>query len=115
MLKILYVIENIFFGDGERAFSQIINGLDKEKYRIYIACLPGGIFEEKIKASAVVIPFNLSNRFNLVNIYKLLKIMKKENIQIVHSQGGRGDRRMGWSGQIDPDAYRCRHGSAAER
>lgn len=30
MWKILYVIDNIFFGGGEKAFAQIINGLDKE-------------------------------------------------------------------------------------
>lgn len=88
--KILYLIENIFFGGGERAFAQIINGLDKEKYEIYTACLPGGIFEEKIKTSAKILPFDLRNRFNLLRIYQLAKILKEKNIEIVHSQGGRG-------------------------
>ncbi|UCC94463.1 MAG: glycosyltransferase family 4 protein [Candidatus Omnitrophota bacterium] len=90
MIRILYVIENIFFGGGERAFSQIINGLDKKKYQIYVACLPGGVFEEEIKGSAKILPFDLRNRFNLVNIYRLAKIMKEHHIQLVHSQAGRG-------------------------
>ncbi len=90
-IKILFVIDNIFFGGGERAFAQIINGLDREKYEIYAACLPGGIFGEKIKTSAKVLPFNLRNRFNLVRIYQLAKIKKEKNIQIVHSQGARAD------------------------
>lgn len=89
-LRILYVIENVFFGGGERAFAQIINGLDKEKYEIYVACFPEGIFEEKIGTSAKILPFDLRNRFNLVNIYKLANIIRENNIQIVHSQGGRG-------------------------
>lgn len=89
--NILYVIENASFGGGERAFSQIINGLDKEKYEIYVACLPGGIFEEKIRSSAKILPFDLQNRFNLVKIYQLAKIIKEKNIEIVHSQGGRAD------------------------
>lgn len=89
--KILYVIENIFFGGGERVFAQIINGLDKEKFEIYVASLPDGIFEEKIKASAKLLPFKLRNRFSLLRIYRLAKIMKEKNIQIVHSQGGRAD------------------------
>ncbi|MBA7674568.1 D-inositol-3-phosphate glycosyltransferase [subsurface metagenome] len=89
--KILYVIENIYFGGGERAFAQIINGLDKGKYEIYVTCLPGGIFEDKIKTFAKLLPFDLRNRFNLTRIYRLTKIMKAKNIQIVHSQGGRAD------------------------
>ena len=90
-LRILFVIENICFGGGERAFAQMINGLDKGKYEIYVACLPGGIFEEKIRTSAEILPFDLRNRFNLANIYQLAKIMREKNIEIVHSQGGRAD------------------------
>jgi len=89
--NILYVIENIFFGGGEKAFAQIINDLDKEKYEIYVSCLPGGIFAEKIRSSAKILSFDLQNRFNLLNIYQLAKIIKEKNIEIVHSQGGRAD------------------------
>lgn len=96
-LRIAFVIENIFFGGGERAFVQIINGLDKEKYEIYVACLPRSsgtaseLFVEEIKDAAQIMPFDLRNRFNLVNIYQLAKIIKGKNIEIVHSQGGRAD------------------------
>ena len=90
-LKILYVIENIFFGGGERAFVQIINGLDKERYEIYVASAPGGEFTEKIGDSAQILPLELRNRFNLTRIYQLAKIMREDNIQLVHSQGGRAD------------------------
>ena len=30
--KLLFVIDNLQFGGGERVFAQIINGIDKEKY-----------------------------------------------------------------------------------
>ncbi len=89
--KILYIIENVFFGGGERSFAQIINGLDKEKYEIYVVCMPRGKFVEEIKNSANILHINLRNMFNLFNICKLTKIMKENNIQIVHSQGGRAD------------------------
>lgn len=89
--KILYIIENVFFGGGERSFAQIINGLDKDKYEIYVACMPRGKFVEKIRNSANILPINFRNMFNLFNICKLTKIMKENNIQIVHSQGGRAD------------------------
>ena len=75
-IKILYVIENIFFGGGERSFAQIINGLNKEEYEIYVACMPRGEFVEQIRNSANILPINLRNMFNLFNICKLAKIMK---------------------------------------
>ena len=89
-INILYVIENIFFGGGERVFAQIISGLDRDKYSIYVACLPGGVFEEKIKHNAEIIHFDLRKRFSLENIRKLSNIIRNKNIDIVHCQGGRG-------------------------
>ena len=91
MLRILYVIENLYFGGGERAFAQIINSLDKNKYKIYVACLSGGLFAEKVKDSATILPLSLRNRFAPLVIYQLAKIMKEKNIEIVHSQGARAD------------------------
>jgi glycosyltransferase involved in cell wall biosynthesis len=89
-IKILFVIENIFFGGGERAFAQIINALDKTKYEIYVACFPGGHFEEQIKNRAKLLSIDLRNRFNLTNISKLARLMRDNKVQIVHTQGGRG-------------------------
>jgi glycosyltransferase involved in cell wall biosynthesis len=90
-IKILYVIDSISFGGGERAFAQIIKGIDKERFEIYCACFPVGEFVEKIKNYAQIMPLNLRNRYNLFNICKLIKIMKEKNIYVVHTQGGRGD------------------------
>jgi len=90
-IKILYIIDGIIFGGGERAFAQIIKGIDKEKYEVYCACFAKGAFAEKIKNYVGIFPMDLSNRYNLSNIYGLVKIMKEKNIQIVHTQGGRGD------------------------
>jgi len=95
--NILYVIENISFGGGERAFAQVINGLDMEKYEIYVACLPhslapaSGLFAEEIQDNAQIISFDLRNRFNLRNIFNLIKIIKEKKIDLVHSQGARAD------------------------
>ncbi|MDO9575956.1 MAG: glycosyltransferase family 4 protein [bacterium] len=95
--NILYVIENASFGGGERAFAQIINGLDKEKYEVYVACLPRSsgpaseLFVEKIEDAAQIIPFDLRNQFNLRNIFNLTRIIKQKKIDLVHSQGARAD------------------------
>jgi len=90
MIKILYVIENIFFGGGERAFAQIIARLNRQNYQIYVASLPGGLFEEKIRDHAKIFPFDLRNKFNFANISDLVRIIKENNIDIIHCQGGRG-------------------------
>jgi len=90
--KILYVIDNIEFGGGERVFSQIIRGLNKEKFEVLVASNPGGIFEKRLTEVGIKInPVDMTNRYNLKTISQLKKIIKKRDVQIVHSQGGRAD------------------------
>lgn len=95
--NILYVIENEFFGGGERAFAQLINGLDKDKYEVYVACLPRSsgltpeLFVEEIQGAAQIVPFDLRNQFNLWNIFRLIRIVKEKKIGLMHSQGARAD------------------------
>ncbi|MBN2119685.1 MAG: glycosyltransferase family 4 protein [Candidatus Omnitrophica bacterium] len=91
MVRILFVIENVFFGGGERSFSQIINSLDKSQYDIFVACNPGGGFSDRIKDSAKIIPLSLKNLYNLNNFRYLSQIIQQRNIDIVHSQGLRSD------------------------
>ena len=90
--NILYVIENIEFGGGERVFSQIIRGLDKERFGVFVASNPGGIFEKKLTEVGIKInPVRMTNRYNLGIISRLKKIIKTKDVRIVHSQGGRAD------------------------
>ena len=90
--RILYVIDNTEFGGGERLFAQLISRLPRDRYRITVACAPGGIFEEKIKGSGALLePIDMRNRFNPGIILRLVNIVKREKIDIVHSQGGRAD------------------------
>jgi glycosyltransferase involved in cell wall biosynthesis len=90
--NLLYVFDNLEFGGGERGFVQIINRLCRKKYKIMVACLPTGVFIEKIKGSgAQVSSVDMQNRFNPMVILRLVNLMKRENVDIVHSQGGRAD------------------------
>ncbi len=90
--NILYVIDNIEFGGGERVFSQIIRGLDKERFGVFVASNPGGIFEKKLMEVGIKIdPVRMTNRYNLGIISRLKKIIKTMDVRIVHSQGGRAD------------------------
>lgn len=88
----LYVFDNMEFGGGERVFAQIINRLSGKRYNIMVACLPTGAFIEKIEGSGAQIKsIDMRNRFNPGVILRLANLMKREKIDIVHSQGARAD------------------------
>ncbi len=90
--NLLYVFDNMEFGGGERVFAQIINRLSGKKYKIMVACLPTGAFIEKIKGSEVEVKsVDMRNRFNPRVVLQLADLMKRENVDIVHSQGARAD------------------------
>ena len=90
--NLLYVFDNMEFGGGERVFAQIINRLSDKKYKIIVACLPTGTFIEKIKGSkAQIKSFDMRNRFNPGVILQLSSLIRKERVDIVHSQGARAD------------------------
>ena len=91
MIRILYVIENEFFGGGENAFSQIINGINKDRYEIYSAFIPHGLYFQKIKNSSCVLQWKIRNRFDFIKIGELARMIKNNKIDIVHSQGARVD------------------------
>lgn len=90
--KILYIIDNIEFGGGERVFSQIIRGINKERFSVLVSSNPGGTFEKKLMEVGIKIdPLDMTHRYNLRTISQLKRIIKTKDVQIVHSQGGRAD------------------------
>ena len=90
--NLLYVLDNLEFGGGERVFAQIINRLSGKRYKIMVACLPTRAFIEKIEGIEVEVKsVDMRNRFNPGVILQLADLMKRENVDIVHSQGARAD------------------------
>ena len=90
--KILFVIDALSFGGGERVFAQIINGLDPVKYEIFLASQQSDHFYSVISNKQVqFIPLDFSKRINPALIFKLAKIIKKNEIQIIHGQGTRAE------------------------
>lgn len=91
-MKILFVIDGMEFGGGERVFLQLIRQLEKEKYEIFAACAPDGDFGNRLKEMGIPVePLRMENRFNPFAILKLARIIRKRGVQIVHSQGARAD------------------------
>jgi glycosyltransferase involved in cell wall biosynthesis len=89
---ILFVIDNLQFGGGERVFAQIIRGLPLEKYEISLVSSPGGKFHQAIGSRQVqFFPIDFSKRFNFSHIPRLSEIIKKNEIKIVQGQGARAE------------------------
>ena len=90
--RILFVIDGMEFGGGERVFTQIMNGLPKDRYELYLASGEQESFYRAITTASVKrYGLDFSNRYNIAILYKLLKIIKGDEIQIIHGQGGRAE------------------------
>ena len=80
------------FGGGERVFTQIINGLPLNQYELYIASRLQDSFCRAVSQTPMKLyPIDFSNRYNPAILLKLIKIIKDNQIAIVHGQGARAE------------------------
>ncbi|MFH1985702.1 MAG: glycosyltransferase family 4 protein [Pseudomonadota bacterium] len=90
--KILFVIDGIEFGGGERGFAQIVNGLPNNRYETFLASsLQENFYNTVSNSSVQYCPINFSNRYNPVVLLSLIRIIRGKSIDIVHGQGARAD------------------------
>jgi glycosyltransferase involved in cell wall biosynthesis len=91
--RILFVIDALQYGGGERVFSQIINGLPLKNYEIFVAAHHNRRFREAIRDPKVICYFELdfSSRINISLPFQLAKIIRDQKINIVHGQGARAE------------------------
>lgn len=89
--KILYVIDNLEFGGGERVFLQLAEAL-KDRYVILFACQPGGLVDERLRQLGVRLrPVDFHRKVSFSRIARLFLIIREEGIHLVHSMGARAD------------------------
>jgi glycosyltransferase involved in cell wall biosynthesis len=90
--NILFVIDGLEFGGGERVFAQLINGLPTDRYALSLASGSQESFHHAITNTQVQrYPVDFSNRYNLSIILDLVKIIRNARVDIVHGQGGRAE------------------------
>jgi len=90
--KILFVIDGMEYGGGERVFAQMIKYLPRDRYDLYLAAGNNGTLYRAIAPTAVkCYPINFSNRYDLTIPLKLIKIVKENRISIIHGQGARAE------------------------
>ena len=86
------MIDNEQYGGGERVFLQIASRLNKDEFEPVFICAPKNPIKRNLDELKIkLIPFNFEPQYKINNIYKLLKILKAEKPQIVHTQGSRVD------------------------
>jgi glycosyltransferase involved in cell wall biosynthesis len=91
-VRILFVIDGIEFGGGERVFAQIINGLPQDRFKSFLATASNKAFTKTITIQDLTtFPMDFSNRYNVAIVLRLMRIIKEEQIDIVHGQGARAE------------------------
>jgi glycosyltransferase involved in cell wall biosynthesis len=89
---VLFVIDNLEFGGGERGFLQLVRGLAAHGERVGVAAHPGGVFEADARAvGAAFFPLDMRARFAAATVRRLRAIVGGQGFAVVHSQGARAD------------------------
>ena len=89
--KILFVIDGLEFGGGERGFLQLAAGLG-DRFDILVASSPGGQFEDKIRKLEIrFYPIHLGKRVSFKPILQIRDLIVSHDIDLLHSQGARAD------------------------
>ncbi len=90
--RILFVIDGLEFGGGERVFSQIINGLPEDRFETFLATAPNAALQKALSAkNCSFFAVDFSKRYNPAHLIKLVRIIKDRRIDIVHGQGARAE------------------------
>jgi glycosyltransferase involved in cell wall biosynthesis len=80
------------FGGGERVFAQIINGLPQDRFQSFLATASNQMFTQAItRQDLTTFAVDFSNRYNAAVLLRLMKIITRERINIVHGQGARAE------------------------
>jgi len=79
-------------GGMKKHVETLVMGLDKDKFAITLACAQGQFDKEKLKNSGITVyEINIGDKHSakalVKSLWDLIRIIKKENIQILHVHG----------------------------
>lgn len=88
IIKVLYLITANTYGGAEHAVYKIVKNLNRTSFFPVVACLGNNsIFIDRIKECGVkIFPLNMRSVLDIRIIPKLYFILKKEKIDIIHTQ-----------------------------
>lgn len=102
--RILFVHNQPNIGGGERSLLLLFQEL-LEKYELFLACPPEGKFAEAVDALGIgIFPFRFGGVRNIsaliMNIYRLVHIIRKNDIALVHGNSPQVNIACGMAGMI---------------
>jgi len=92
--KILYLMagDPEIYGGGKRGFLQIMTHLDKSKFDFYACCALNSEQEKTLQEmNGKIVKNDIQNENIWFALQKLVRFLKREDIDIIHSQGPRAD------------------------
>lgn len=86
-LKVMYILPNLDIGGSERKVVDIVKTLNKELFDPIVCCVTeGGVLKEELdEASIKTYICHKSSKFDVFVVKRICRILKKENVQIVHT------------------------------
>lgn len=86
-INVLQLMTDSKIGGAERVVLQLSKGLDINRFTVSICCLAerGPIFDEAEEAGIKIYSLGIKNRWDFLKILRLVKILKKLNIHILHA------------------------------
>ncbi len=90
-IRVLFVIDGLEYGGGERGFAQVAAGL-RDRFEVSVASMSGGTFEHELRQFGIKIyPVDMSRQLSLKPVRQIKEIIRNNKIDLVHSQGARTD------------------------
>ena len=87
-INILELESSLGFGGQEHRTQRVINGLNKDKFKVFYALNPGSkSFEKPIDCEFV--EFNLSKVYNIFEIFKICRFVREKKISIIATHSGK--------------------------
>lgn len=89
--KILYIIRQAEFGGGETHLKYIFDSIDRKLFVPVLVSLSSGFLSDFAKSMGIKFYLLSKNKFSFIfNVFKLIKIIKQEKINLIHAHGTKG-------------------------
>lgn len=86
-INVLQLMTDSKIGGAEKVVLWLAKGFDKEKFNVKVCCLAkrGPIFNEIEKEGIEIFSLGMGSKWDLFKAFGLIKILRRENIHILHS------------------------------
>ena len=87
-LKIIRIITWLPYGGIEKKIVDVLSRLDRKRFTPLVCCLRSkkGVYEEELERQGIkVYKLNFKSRLDPIELFKLVNLLKRENVKVIHS------------------------------